>query len=262
MLRQLVGICCLLIAMPFAAAAKDDTPPITLGETTHIALDKGDTQDWVVTLSPGDYDIVLDAKRTDGDYTNIQANIALLKNNGVILDPNLLTCNEIGIATRVGKAFHVAKLFKARLRMTHSQTIPTDYWVTLLPASKMAFLPFGYGGDILDAAIGEDNGVGGDIAPHASVYYKITLPPGRWSISLGLKLPKDANTNLQGQVDLLDRYGLPDHEDFVDVNEIGDEARKETVLTVIKPKPILLHVINTNTSLAYHYDLTIEKATD
>ena len=262
MLRYLAGLVCALALMPGRMALADDTPALQMGVTTHVALDKDDKQDWVIPLAAGSYTVVLDAKRSDDHISNIQANIALLKNNGVIIEPYLVHCNEIAAATRVGATFKVAKPYKARLRLTHDQSIPTAYWVTVVPTAKMSLLPFGFVSDVLPAKISSDEGVGGEIAPEKSAYYSLTLPPGRWSISLGLKLPKGTETNLQGKIDLLTPFGLPDKEDFVHVNEIGNEARKEAILTVVKPRKLLMRVTNDNSTQAYSYDVSVEKATD
>ena len=264
MFRQiLLALCAALVLMPLAALAKDTTPHIVVGQTVHVTLDKGESADYTISLNKGDYYIVLDAKRSDDSSRNIQATVQLLKNNGVLVDGNLLYCNEIGVATRVGRKFHNAKPLAARLRLTHEQSIPTDYWLTVIPAAKIKLLAFGYGGDIKPAKIGPDNGVGGDIAKYDTAFYSITLPPGKWSISLGLQLPAgERSTNLQGQIDLLTAYGIPDKESFVFVNEIGNQTRKETAITITKPKPILLRVMNTSGDKVYHYDMTIEKATD
>ncbi|BDI30640.1 hypothetical protein CCAX7_26910 [Capsulimonas corticalis] len=245
-----------------SAQAKDAAIHMALGQTVHMTLDKGESTDYAIALSKGDYDIILDVKRSDDQSRNIQAKVQLLKTNGVIVDSNLLSSNEIGVSTRVGRKFSIPKPLGARLRVSHDQEIPMDLWMTVVPAKQIKLLPFGFGNTVSPAKIGTDAGVGGDLANFDSAYYSVTLPPGKWSISLGLNLPKGEDTNLQGQVDLLNAYGFPDKMQFVTVNEVGNQARVEGILVVTKPKPILLVVRNINGSKTYTYDLTIEKATD
>ena len=57
------------------------------------------------------------------------------------------------------------------------------------------------------AKIGASEGVGGELGKNATAYHQITLPPGKWKISLGLTRPDGQNSNVMGQIDLLDAYG-------------------------------------------------------
>ncbi|MEO7719236.1 MAG: hypothetical protein ABIY70_23805 [Capsulimonas sp.] len=246
----------------FTAQAKNNAIKMAVGETVHLTLDKDESTDYAISLSKGVYYVVMDVKRSDDHSSNIQAQVQLLKNNGVLVNNRLISSNEIGVSTRVGEQFRVDKTFGARLRVQHDQEIPLDIWLTVLPAKQIKLLPFGYGGEVSPAKISNEEGVGGDISGFAPVYYSITLPPGKWSISLGLRLPQGESTNIQGSIDLLNKYGFPDKINYVNVNEIGDQARGEAIMTVTKPKPIILAVRNTNGDKTYHYDLTIEKATD
>ncbi|MCW3060115.1 MAG: hypothetical protein JWQ02_1936 [Capsulimonas sp.] len=246
----------------FSSQAKNNAIKMAVGETVHLTLDKDESTDYAISLSKGLYYVVMDVKRSDDSSSNIQAKVQLLKNNGVLIKDYLAHTNDVGVVTRTGEQFRIDKPLGARLRVSHDQEIPLDIWITVLPAKQIKLLPFGFGNTISPAKISNDEGVGGEIAKFDSVYYSITLPPGKWSISLGLRLPKGESTNLQGQVDLLNAYGFPDKTQYINVNEIGDQARAEQIITVTKPKPVILVVRNTNGEKTYQYDLTVEKATD
>jgi hypothetical protein len=133
-------------------------------------------------------------------------------------------------------------------------------WLTVVPAAQTTRVPFGFGATITPARIASENGVGGTLAPDQSVYHSITLPPGKWSIPLGLSLPAGEKSNLQGQVDLLDALGFTTQDRLVRLNEIDNQARKEAIMTIAKARPIVLRVTNTSSSKTYTYDMTIEKA--
>lgn len=256
-----LALALLFLSLP-PSLALDPAEHMTVGETVHTTLTNTDMKDYTLSLVPGYYVILLDSQRSDGNSGNIQANVRLLKNNGVVVDSDLLDSNEIAVETRVGKQFYVPKALPARLRITSQQDIPTDYWLTVMPAKSAHFVPFGFGKAVSPAVVGSDQGIGGTLDKNDSAYYSATLKPGKWSVSLGLSTTDGSSTNLQGQVDLLNTLGEPTKEQFVTVNEIDKQSRKEGILTVVKPTAYLFRVINTNGSTPYTYDLTIEPATD
>ena len=177
----------LLTGMLFAQApskALDPAEHITVGQTVHTALAANGTKDYTISLNRGSYLILLDSQRPDGSSGNIQATIRLLKNNGVVLNSDLLTCNEIAVATRVGTQFSMPKPLPARLRISSEQDC--EYWMTILPAGSAHFVPFGFGKTVSPAKAGTEDGVGGTIPKNGTVYYKATLKPGKWSVTLGL----------------------------------------------------------------------------
>ena len=262
-LRAFIALALAITLLPGVSHA-DDTPlHMTSGETSHVSLDKGESQDWTISLPKGDYYIVLDSKRSDAHSGNIQATVRLLKNNGVVVDDSLLTTNDVAYQTRDGIKFHVDKNLPGRLRLSHDQDIPIEFWMTVIPVASMKFIPFGYGTELHPLTIGTDSGVGGDhFGETQDAAYSVTLPPGKWSISLGLTLPSGESSNLESAIDLLDSYGLPAELAFVNMNEIDNQSRKEGILTLLKPKRVILRVVNTSGDKVYHYDVTVEKATD
>jgi hypothetical protein len=234
---------------------------VTLGKTVHLSLGKDETKDYLISLEKGSYWLVWDGRLTDGAFTNLIGSIQLLKNNGSIVDPQLLNWNEVETATRAGTLFHVAKPLPARLRL-HNQEAETEIWLTVVPATQMKFLPFAFGAEITPAKIGAPEGVGGALEKHGTAYQQITLPPGKWTISLGLTRPDGQSSNVMGQVDLLDPYGFTSHPQYIVVNEVAKQARKEAIYTTARPKTVIFRVINQDNSTEVNYDLTIEKATD
>jgi hypothetical protein len=241
--------------------ARESPQSIKVGQTVHLTLDKGETRDYLISLGKGIYWIIWDGRRMDGRASNLQGGIQLLKNNGAIVDSSLFYWNEIGITCRAGKQFRVAKTFPARLRLRNDQE-ETEIWLTVVPAAQLRFLPFGFGAEVSPARISTEEGVGGTLEKHGTAYHKITLPTGRWSISLGLVRPDGRNSNVMGRVDLLDPYGLTSKPQYILVNEIAPQARKEAILVVAKPRPEMFRVSNEDGSTGVNYDLSIQKATD
>jgi hypothetical protein len=67
--------------------------PIKVGQTVNMSLGENASKDFVIPLQKGAYRLVWDARRTDGQSSNIIAKIKLLKPNGVVIDPSLLRFN-------------------------------------------------------------------------------------------------------------------------------------------------------------------------
>jgi hypothetical protein len=184
--------------------------------------------------------------------------ISLLKPNGVIINSDILHLNEIELACRVGTTLNVPKPIVARFRVQNEES--QNNWFTVIFTTAGKRVPFGWGESITPARISSDNGVGGQLPPTESIYHSITLPKGKWSISLGLELPDNQSSNLIGSIDLLDTLGFAKQADLVRLNEINTQARKEGIVTVTKPTPYLLRVTNETTDKTYTYDVTIEPA--
>ena len=250
----------MLTLTPLVARAAGTKPtPLKVGATANVTLDENDSKDYSVPLAKGTYRLVWDSKRTDGERDNIQGTISLLKPNGVIINESLLSFNETAVAYRVGRTMTVTKPYVARFRMK-SDKDGIESWFTIVPIKPGKFVPFGWGAKVTPARISSDNGVGGTIEKNESFYHSITLPKGKWSISLGLQQTGDESTNLQGGVDLLNVHGFAVKQNLVSVNEVDMQARKEGVLLVTKPTMYLLRVFNDSSGYVYNYDITIEPA--
>src|SRR6266567_3613402 len=83
------------IAFPISSAAQKLRPAVRLpvGETIQLMLDKDESKDLSAQLGPGSYYIVVDSRRGDGEISNIQVQVQLLKSNGSIIEPALVTVN-------------------------------------------------------------------------------------------------------------------------------------------------------------------------
>lgn len=250
--------CAFACALVAPAHAAEKPQPIKVGQTAQIDLPEDGRKDYTVSLAKGAYRLVWDAKRQDGRNSNIIGKISLLKPNGVIIENNQLGFNEIAVCYRVGTILTVPKPFVARFRINTEAA--TQNWFTVVPVTPAKRVPFGWGATVTPARISSDNGVGGTLEPDASVYHSITLPKGKWSISLGLQLPEGQNSNLMGKIDLLDAQGFAKEQRFVNVNEIDNQARKEGIITVSRPTTYLLCVTSGDSSKTYTYDVTIEPA--
>ena len=252
---------------PAAAQANRPAEKGAIGSTTHFTLEANESKDIAIALPKGDYVIQADLKLVKETSTNIQMKIDLLKTNGVLVEERVLSANEIHRVTRLAKPLHMAKPLGARLRVTND-SMPMEYWVTVYPVAKRAFVPFAFDSSTIQPlGVGEANGKGGSLAKQAEdgfyAFHKATLPAGKYDISLYLKQADGESSNLQGTLRLLDAYGAPAKDDWVlNVNEIDKEVRKDKRLVLVKPTTVFFMVTNTNTTKSYDYTIGIDKATD
>lgn len=249
-----------LPAIPAAAQGQPATK-MAIGETVHFTIDKGEQKDFAIQLGSGSYYILWDLKRLDETPGNIIAQADLLKTNGTMIKRRFLSVNQIHTVARSGERFTQAKPLAARLRV-NSEFAPLEIWMRVVPAAKMAFFPFPTGkAEMKPLGLGTDAGKGGTLEPNEWAYHAISLPAGRYDVSLYMKTPDGERTNLQGQIDQLDQYGFRMPSWQVRMNEIAQEARKEERLILTKPRTVYLRVTN-NQDKPREYIVGIEKATD
>lgn len=251
MRRFTIVLMTLLLAAGVASAQPmREATKLSMGKTTHFTIEKAEQKDFAIQFGQGDYYIVLDLKREDNAFSNIMGKVQLLKTTGSMVEDGFLYINELHVVGRVGKKFHMAKPLAARLRM-FNEGEPLEAWMTVLPAPAMKFISFGYDAKgPLPLGIGSNEGKGGQLAKNQWAHHTIKLPAGKWDLSVYFKQIDGANTNLMGQVDLLDQFGFRD-ETLIYVNQIGVEGREEKTVTLAKPRTLILRVINTNNPVEY-----------
>lgn len=257
-----------LVALVRPASAQERPAEKTaVGTTIHFTLEGKESKDIAISLPKGDYVIQADLKLVEEKDTNMQMKVDLLKSNGVMVESRVLGANEIHRVARVAKPLRIAKALGARLRVTNDD-IPMEFWLTVIPVAKRTFMPFAFYKDAIQPlGIGEANGKGGTLAksPEDGFYsfHKVALPAGKYDVSLYLKQTGTDSSNLQGDIVLLDKFGVPDSTSWkLNVNEIDKEARKDKRLVLIKPATVYFMVTNGNSSKTYDYTVGIEKATD
>ena len=249
------------LTMP-ARAASEKPQPLAVGATGHVSLAKDENKDFSVSLPKGSYQLILDGKHPDGEPTYIVAKVMLLKPNGVIVDNKVVEIRDRVVGDRVGAVINAPKPFVARFRLVNEHEDSGEFWFTVVPVSSAKRVPFGWGAPVKPARISSDNGVGGEIAPYQVFYHSITLPKGKWSISLGMSHTKkeEEGDYLVCILDLLNARGITTQTKFVEVRERGAQARKEGILTVAKPTTYLIRVRSDLDSETLKYDVTIAPA--
>lgn len=224
---MLVGLAVVLVTPMRASAQAAEVLP--LDKTTTFELENKGSKDFSVTLPKGDSYVVLDYEREKGSFMG--GSVELLKPNGVLVSKVVSIIEAYTLKSRLGSKFRVAVGTKYRMRVTLGEGGPTKFWLTVLPANRARFVPLGYGGELKTLKIGDENGEGATVEEAGHYYYRATLPPGKWSISLGVKQEKRASYAFS--VDLTDSLGLITTRGFVTIIDYKSEPiRKEAILTV------------------------------
>ena len=262
-MRKLALFMCLLVLAGSCVFAQQMRPAekIAVGQTTHFTLDKDEQKDFGIQLAKGSYYIVWDIARMDGKTWNMIAHVQLLKSNGSMVDSLFLHVNEVEPAARCGKKFDVKKPFMARLRCSNDED-PVDVWMTILPANKLKSLPYAFlKSEVQPLGIGTTEGKGGTLDDNGYAVHSAKLPAGKYDVSLYFKrLDGEKRSNLSGNLERWDPYGLEIPRWHLDMNEIGLEARQEKRLILLKPTTVYFRVLNTDAPV--EYTVGIEKATD
>lgn len=249
----------LLVGTSLSAEMRPATK-LVVGETAHFSLERNGQEDFSIQLGKGSYYIIWDGKFISGKPGSLIGVVQLLKSNGSIVNSMLLNMSEVGAVARVGKKFQIPKPLAARLRVLNKDE-ETEMWITVLPAAKMKFIPFGFeNGNLKPLAIGTEEGKGGTLDTYEWAYHSIKLPAGKYDVSLYLKRVDGKNSSVIGSLDRFDGFGFRIFDWNINVSELGSEARKDKQLILSKPQTVIFRVSNPDAPV--DYIIGIEKSTD
>ena len=233
-----------------------------VGQMMAVQLDAKESQDFNLDLPKGAFFVYADVQRL-GDkstLTNIDATLYLLKRNGAQL-PNyggsLIYFNSGDSTARVGKPFSFTKPTGVRFRFKNESNGAHNLWLTVVPASPVKFLPFGFGSKLLPIKIGPNIGTGSTLDARGFGYLRATIPKGKWSVSLGAKSDDNCSVDLNSY----DARGV-DYPASFHIYGVGKEERKEKIITLTKPTTLIFRVLNDSQAENVAYDVTIEPSTD
>ena len=248
------------MATPPAGSA---TPTVgKVGQTMSVQLDSKKAQDFNLDLPKGQFFVYVDAARIgEGSLTsNSDFSLLLLKRNGAEMPGyggDLIYYNTRDRTTRVGKAFSFTKPTGVRFRIKNDADGANNFWITIVPATPVKWLPFGFGDVPKAIKIGPNIGTGGPLDARGYAYSRATIPAGKWSVSLGAK----SEDNCSVDVTSYDERGV-NYPGSFSIFGVGKDARKEKIITLSKPTTLIFRVLNDSQAENVNYDVTIEPSTD
>ena len=250
-------------ALGAAPVAASKTPVVgKVGQTFAVQVDAKESEDFNFDLPKGQFFVYADVQRL-GDkstLTNIDASVYLLKRNGAEMpgySGHLIYFNSGDSTTRVGKSFGFLKPTGVRLRFKNESNGAHNIWLTVVPATPLKWLPFGFGDKLLPIKIGPNIGTGATLGAREHQYLRATIPAGKWSVSLGAK----SDDNCAVDISSYNARGVADAASF-NIYGVGKEERKEKIITLTKPTTLIFRVLNDSQAENVAFDVTIEPATE
>ena len=218
----------------------DDPSPVKLNVTNEVTLDNNESSFFKMSLSAGEYKVVLDARNAAGRNTNLQGSLSILDQDGGVTEPNVINLNEVDTGYRKVYRFTVKKPATPGFKLTCSHD-RMDFWLTFLNASAPAPLPFF--GEISPTPIQESQVISGTLDALESVYYTLPLKKGDYKVILDFTNADGRKTNLQGYLALLDEEG-GDQQTILRMNEVDVSYRQVAPFLVKKDAAVIIRLKN------------------
>jgi hypothetical protein len=258
-----------IVKPPVIPAASATPQTGKVGQTLSVTLDEKQKQDFNFDLPKGQFYVFCDAQRIgDGSLTtSIDSSLQLLKRNGAAFPQyggDFIYWNSHEKEARAGKVFSFAQPTGIRFRLKNQSDGANNFWLTVVPAQPVKFVPYGFGTTVIPAKIGPNNGTGGTLESGKFAYLRAAIPAGKWSVSLGAK---EEEGRCYATLLSLNERGLDYPQSFsliTAADDYGSEARTEKILTLAKPTMLIFRVYNEGaaTRNPITYDVTIEPSTD
>jgi hypothetical protein len=219
----------------------------------YVALEKNAKQDFRVDLPKGSYWIFVDHAPTEG---KLSGDLSFLKQNGATLyDFTPIRWAGEKVTGRHGSMITLKQNQPLRLRLRNEDDGDGKFWVHVAPAPLKNFTPYGFGATVQNGKTGEVGNTG-KLTENQCAFYKVTLPAGKWSVSLAAQSAGRAYATLYFNADT----GIAS--DFLIVNaDTNESKREEKIISLIKPRTYYFQIWNegaTDTE-EISYDLTIQK---
>jgi hypothetical protein len=224
----------------------DDPLPLTMGTVHRMSLEANGEYYLRLEAPTGDLKILADMRRVDGQNSNLQSAVALLDENGTVLQDRFINFNEIGIGARKTATLALRRSGPAGFKLLNGGA-PADFWFIVRPEPASEFVPL-FGSTVpMALAVGEQ--ASGVLDENEDAYYMLSVPEDDYQVTIDFVNAEKRNTNIQGLVSLLDSDGGNDR-DIVRFNEIDVSSRKTQAFRTRGGRAVL-YVINSNDTVRY-----------
>lgn len=230
----------------------DNPIPLELGVINKITLGKNEEGYFRLSTPASKLKILLDMRRADGRFTNLQSTLSILDQDGAVLKGRAIGFNEIDVGYRKTTEWSSKEPANIGFKLLNKNAT-SDFWLTVLEKPASQFISFF--GEIVPTELPQGEAVSGVLDKNEYVYYTTSLPKDDYKIILDFTNSKRAHTNIQGFLAILDSNGGGQNR-LIAFNEIDVSFRKIGKFSLKKDETIILKIHNKERSVDYTVKLT------
>ena len=225
---------------------KNAPTPLALGEVVTGRLapsnETGRRHYWVVDLPAGDFKLVVDARRTDDDESNIIATISWVDDDGATGD-QIGNLNAIADRTRSIFRFSTAEPRRAVLQYDN-QVAMCDYWLGIFATDDRVASPFFAKPPVIEPLTlgtpSKETLLEFRTPSRRYGYTALNLPAGDYRVTASFARADAVESNVGGQLHVLGADGREVHRSFLTVNKIGVSASESAKLSVAEAELLII----------------------
>ena len=197
---------------------------------------------WVVDLPAGDFKLVVDARRTDDDESNIIATISWVDDDGAT-GGQIGIVNAIADRTRSIFRFSTAEPRRAVLQYDN-QVAMCDYWLGIFATDDRVASPFFAKPPVIEPLTlgmpSKETLLEFRTPSRRYGYTALNLPAGDYRVTASFARADAAEGNVGGQLHVLGADGREVHRSFMTVNKIGVSASESAKLSVAETELLII----------------------
>jgi len=223
--------------------------PVSLepGALNKVTLDRNEEYYFRLSSPASDFRILLDMRLAGNKEDNLQSRLSVLDEDGGVVQDAVIRLNEIDVGFRNTASFSSKQAARFGFKLLNTSET-ADFWLMVSREPASGFTPFF--GELVPTSFSPGESPSGVLDTNEYVYYVTRLPRGDHRVVVDFTNSKRQNTNIQGDLSLLDADGGNQRE-IVRFNEIDVSHRKIATFSVKTDEPLIMKIRNRSESVNY-----------